>query len=198
MAIYVLLQCCRCNEQKRLHLFSCSRNKDDVNYNLCKHFSIRYTYICKFGFFTLGWKIILEVKIQCKNCNSNYSFQSNTFNKSYHDYDNHHICCGNVFRINVSGYEYASDNSGLELQAKEDRRRGEEEKKNIEKIMKNQKEEAKKLKHSNSLDTDFIDTETEKLTNALDFEINNELNFDIGENIEKKNEVLKFCKFELH
>ena len=194
MAIYVLLQCCRCNEQKRLHLYSCSRNKDDIFYNLCKHFTLRYTYTCKFGFFTLGWKIILEVRIKCQNCNSNYSFQENTFNKGRANFDAHHICCGNVFRMNVSGYDYASDNSGLELQAKEDRRRGEEEKKAEEEKSK----KIKRLKLSNSLNTDFIDTETEKLTNELDFEINNELNFDIGENLEKKNEELKFCKFEFH
>ena len=40
MAIYVLLQCCRCNQQKRLHLYSCSRNKDDIFYNLCKQYHI--------------------------------------------------------------------------------------------------------------------------------------------------------------
>ena len=204
MAIYVFLQCCKCNSQKRIHLYSCSRDKDDVSYTLCNHFTIRYTYTCKFGFFTLGWSITLGVRISCRNCNSSYDFGTYTFNSSYYSLETHHTCCHKVFRMNVSGYSYASDTHGLDLQEMEDKRVMEEEKKakqlqeqkKIQKIIKNQSEEEKKIKED--FDMDFIDTEASHLINAMDFEINNELNFDVGENLEKKNEMIKFSKYESH
>lgn len=206
MAIYVFLQCCKCNSQKRIHLYSCSRNKDDVSYTLCNHFTIRYTYTCKFGFFTLGWSIVLGVRISCRNCNSSYNFGTNTFNSNYYSLETHHTCCHKVFRMNVSGYSYASDTGGLHLQEMEDKRRTEEEnkakeiqeQKKIQKIMKTQSEDEKKLMEAYNFDMEFINTETSHIINAMDFEINDVLNFNVGENLEKKNEILKFSKFESH
>lgn len=205
MAIYVLLQCCKCNSQKRLHLYSCSRNKDDIYSCLCGHFNVRYSYTCKFGFFSLGWSIVLEVKIQCKKCKKHYNFGNNTFNSNYYSYDNHHVCCYNVFRVNVSGYGYASDASGLSLQKKQSEleeklkkvEQEKKEKRKIEKIIETQNKETEKLKQLYNFDTDFIDSEMNQLLNSLDYKINNELNYDIEENIQKKNN-LKFCKFEFH
>ena len=98
MAIYILFQCCKCNSKRRLHLYSCSSNQYDCQVQLCEHFNLKYSYTCKWGFFTLGWKIILEVKVQCKKCNHNYfNFGSNTFNSDFYELDNQHACCYNVF-----------------------------------------------------------------------------------------------------
>ena len=153
MAIYVLLQCCKCNSKKYLHLYSCSSNKYDIYSQLCEHFNIRYSYTCKFGFFTLGWKIILEIKVQCKKCNSKYyNFGSTTFNSDYYQYDNHHACCYNVFIVSVSGYNYASDGKGLILQEKqrelEEKFKKQQEtkkKRELEEKVKKQQEEKRKL-----------------------------------------------------
>ena len=119
MAIYVLLQCCRCNQQKRIHLFCCSINKEDITYNLCHHFTVRYTYICKIGFL-INWSIVLNVRAICENCHSNLNFRDNTFNSRYYSLETHATCCHNVFRINVSGSSYASDTLGVQLQKTED------------------------------------------------------------------------------
>jgi hypothetical protein len=120
MAIYILFMCCKCNNKRRLHLYSCSSNQYDISEQLCEHFNIKYSYTCKWGFFTLGWKIILDVKVQCRKCNHNYyNFGSNTFNADYYEFDTHHTCCYNVFTFNVSGYDYANDAKGLLLQQKQ-------------------------------------------------------------------------------
>ena len=66
MAIYIWMLCCKCHQSIKLHLYSFSKNKHDIFVKLCEHFNVKYTYICKWGFFTLGWKIILEVKVQCR------------------------------------------------------------------------------------------------------------------------------------
>jgi len=108
--------------------------------------------------------------------------------------------------MNVSGYSYASDTGGLHLQEMEDKRRTEEEnkakeiqeQKKIQKIMKTQSEDEKKLMEAYNFDMEFINTETSHIINAMDFEINDVLNFNVGENLEKKNEILKFSKFESH
>ena len=63
MAIYIYLQCCKCKNSHKLHLYSFSFNQYEIFNNLCEHFNIKYTYITNFGFFTLGWSITLEVKV---------------------------------------------------------------------------------------------------------------------------------------
>lgn len=206
MAIYVLLQCCKCNSQKRIHLFSCSINKDDVTYNLCHHFTVRYSYTCKFRFFSLGWSIVFRVKANCRNCYHDLNFGENTFNSSYYSLETHNTCCHHVFRVNVSGYGYDSDTKGIQLQEKEDkiqrekkeRLEREKERQKVKKIVEQQNQEAKQLMEENNFDLNFMDNEMMNLNNAFDYEINLELNFDIGEHIEKKNEVIKFSKFEIH
>ena len=206
MAIYVLLQCCKCNSQKRIHLYSCSINKDDVTYNLCSHFTVRYTYTCEFGFFTLGWSIVLRVKTTCKNCYGDLNFGENTFNSGYYSLETHKKWCHHVFRVNVSGYSYASDTKGIELQENEDKRQREQkekmereqERQKVKKIVEEQNQESKQLEQENNFDLDFMDNEMMNLNNILDYELNFELNFDIGEHIEKKNEMIKFSKFEIH
>ena len=120
MAIYILFQCCKCNSKRRLHLYSCSKNQYDIHAQLCEHFNIKYSYTCKWGFFTLGWKIILEVKVQCRKCNHNYyNFGSKTYNSDYYESDEHHACCYNVFIYSVDGNNYANDGKGLLLQQKQ-------------------------------------------------------------------------------
>lgn len=217
MAIYVLLQCCKCNNQKRIHLFSCSINKDDITYHLCQHFTVRYTYTCKFGFL-INWSIVLNVKAICKNCNRNLNFGDNTFNSRHYSLENHATCCHHVFRINVSGSSYASDTYGINLQKTEDNKTKEEEKKwlkrqaieeekkrlqrqeqlKVQQIINNQNEEENQLIQESNFNLDFIENERTNKNNAFIYDMNNELNFDIGEYIEKKNEVLKFSKFEIH
>jgi hypothetical protein len=72
MAIYIYLQCCKCKNSHKLHLYSFSFNQYEIFNNLCEHFNIKYTYITNFGFFTLGWSITLEVKVQCRKCEESY------------------------------------------------------------------------------------------------------------------------------
>ena len=120
MVIYILFQCCKCNTKRRLHLYSCSINSYDNTAKLCEHFNIKYSYTCHWGFFTLGWKIILEVKVQCRKCNHEYyNFGEKTFNSNYYEFDDHHVCCFNVFTYYVTGYNYANDGKGLLLQEKQ-------------------------------------------------------------------------------
>ena len=117
MAIYIEFRCFFCNAHHRLHLYSFSKNKYDILHNLCPHFNIRYSYTCKYGFFSIGWSIILGIKVQCKMCNSKYyNFGTTTFNSEYYNFNSHHICCYNVFMITVDGYDYLSDGKGFILQ----------------------------------------------------------------------------------
>jgi len=120
MAIYVLFQCCKCNSKRRIHLYSCSSNQYDIHSQLCEHFNIKYSYTCKWGFFTLGWKIIIEVKVQCRKCNHKYhNFGSITFNSDYYNIDLQYTCCYNVFNYSVNGYNYGNNGNGLLLQQKQ-------------------------------------------------------------------------------
>ena len=142
MAIYVLFQCCKCNSKKRIHLYSFTKNKYDVYYSLCEHFNVRYSFKCKFGFFNLGWYIILEVKVQCKNCNNKYyKFNDITFNSDYYQYANRHSCCYNVFSFTVDGYKYVSDGEGLLAQAKQ-----KEEEENFKKQQEMRKKQEERMK----------------------------------------------------
>ena len=217
MAIYVLFQCCKCNAKHRLHLYSCSSNKYDLSPALCEHFNIRYSYVCKYGFFTLGWSITLEVKVQCKKCNSKYyNFGTTTFNSSYYNHDNHHSCCYNVFMISVDGYNYSSDGKGLILQEKqrkmeeefkkqeEEKKKQEEEKRKqlqekmkIQQEINRQKEEEKEIDLIYNFDTNYIDSEISRLLTKADYKIKSELSFDIEEEM-NKNFEFKFSKFEFH
>ena len=61
--------------------------------------------------------------------------------------------------------------------------------------MEAQRQEANKLKQKNNFDLRFLDNEKMNIINSFDYQMNLELNIAIGELIDKKNEVLKFCKF---
>lgn len=216
MAIYVVFQCCKCNTKKRLHLYSCSKNEFDKNYNLCEHFTVTYSYICKWGFFTLGWNIKILVQIKCKNCNNKYSFGENTFNSHYYTHYNYHICCYNVFMFNVTGNNYATDGKGLLLQDEqrqlenkfkkeievkrkneEKRKRNLEEKIKIQNLTKRQRKEKKELDKLYNLNINYIELELNKLFLSMDNKLNNELSFDLEENMNKKINY-SFSKFEFN
>jgi hypothetical protein len=64
----------------------------------------------------------------------------NTFNSNNYSLETHNTCCHHVFRVNVSGYNYSSDTTGILLQANEDKRKREQE----ERMQ--QEQEKKKLK----------------------------------------------------
>ena len=213
MAIYVILQCYKCNSQKRLHLYSYSKNKYDINYHLCEHFNIKYSFISKFGFFSLGWSIILKVQVQCNNCNNRFNFGDITFNSEYYKYSIPHICCYNVFMINVDGYKYESNGKGFLMQEKqkellkqhkiekeekknkeEKRKREMEEKVKMKRLTIKQKKEKKELDKLYRLDTNYIESELNKLFLSMDNRLNNELNFDIEESLDK-NYNYSFIKF---
>ena len=222
MAIYVILQCFKCNSQKRLHLYSSSKNQYDINHHLCEHFNVKYSYICKFGFFSYGWKIILKVEVKCNNCDGRFNFPDTTFNSDYYKHANPHICCFNVFMINVDGYNYASNGEGFLLQEKqkelekqfkkekeekrieeekrkkdEKRKREMEEKMEMRKLTKNQQKENKELDKLYRLNTNYIELELNKLFLSMDNRLNNELSYDIEENFDKKFNY-SFRKFEFH
>ena len=74
----------------------------------------------------------------------------------------------------------------------------EQERQKVKKIIEKQNQEANQLMLENNFDLNFMDNEMMNLNNLFDYEINLELNFDIEEHIEKKNEVIKFSKFEMH
>ena len=184
MAIYVLLQCCKCNQKIKLHLYSFSKNKLDIFSKLCEHFNVKYSYKSNYGFFSLGWRIILEVKVQCRKCFKNYfNFGKNTFNSEFYNYDNYHDCCFNVFIMSVCGNIFAKDGQGLLLQKK---LREQEEKFKIEQEITRQKEEKRQLEKIFDYDMDYID---EKLNQTLikeDTRLSIDLNFDINEEIDKQ------------
>lgn len=184
MAIYVLLQCCKCNNRIKLHLYSFTKNKFDVFSKLCEHFNVKYSYKCKYGFFSLGWRIILEVKVQCRKCSKNYfNFGTNTMSSDYYDYDNHHSCCYNVFIISVSGSKYANDGTGLLMQAK---LREQEEQFKLEQKTKRQEEKRKKIDKLFEYDMNYIDDELNQLLINENTKMSNDLNYDISEEIDKK------------
>ena len=184
MAIYVLLQCCRCNKRKKLHLYSYSKNKYGISYKLCEHFNIIYSFTCKYKFFSLGWYIILEVKVQCRKCSQNYfNFGKNTFNSDFFNLDLFHQCCSNVFIMSIDGYKFLSDGKGILLQKKLIE---EEEKFKIEQDKKRKEEEKKEKDKKYKFDMDYIDDEYIQLLSQENNILSADLNFDINEEIDKK------------
>lgn len=184
MAIYVLLQCCKCSKSKKLHLFSYTKNKYGVSIKLCEHFNVIYSYTCKYKFFSLGWNIILEVKVQCRKCSQNYfNFGKNTFNSEFYSIDYKHQCCYNVFIMSVDGNKFLSDGEGFILQAK---LKEQEEKLKIEHDKKRKREEEKQLDILFKNDLNYIDEELNQLLIKEDNKISIDLNLDIIEEIDKK------------
>ena len=190
MAIYIWMLCCKCHQSIKLHLYSFSTNKHDIFVKLCE-LNVKYAYICKWGFFTLGWKIILEVKVQCRKCNHNYyNFGQITFNSDYYNLDIIYDCCYNVFSLSVDGYKFLNDGKGNLLQAKL--------KENQEKIKKEQELnkqldiQNKENHHLDKLfkyDMNFIDEEFNKFLSEETYKLNWNLTLDIEEKID---EQLKF------
>ena len=207
MAIYILFQCCKCFGRIRLHLYSSSSNKNNISVTLCRHFNIIYSYKCNWGFFTLGWNIVLDLKVMCRKCNKNYyNFGCTTFNADYYEFDTHHICCYNVFILSVSGDNFANDGKGFLLQ-QEQQELNEKIKKGLnnekrEKLpykkdlnMKNnfQKEETQKKQKKISCNTNYIEEDINQFSKDLNYQFQNELSLDIEEKI---NESFNFsiCK----
>ena len=181
MAIYVWLQCCKCNKSIKLHLFSFSRNKYGVFVPLCEHFNVKYSFTAKYKFFSLGWSIVLEVKVQCRRCSKNYyNFGQMTFNSEFYNIDMNHHCCYNVFILSVDGEKFLNDGKGYLLQRK---LREQEEKFIIEHDKKNKEKTAisKKIK----FDLDYIDKSYDEMISKEEYKIATDLNFDIEEEIEK-------------
>ena len=181
MAIYVWLQCCKCNKSIKLHLFSFSRNKYGVFVPLCEHFNVKYSFTAKYKFFSLGWSIVLEVKVQCRRCSKNYyNFGQMTFNSEFYNIDMSHQFCYNVFILSVDGEKFLNDGKGYLLQRK---LREQEEKFIIEHDKKNKEKTAisKKIK----FDLDYIDKSYDEMISKEEYKIATDLNFDIEEEIEK-------------
>ena len=184
MAIYALLQCCKCNRSLKLHLYSFSKNKFGKFIQLCEHFNFVYSYTTKYKFFSLGWYIILEVKVQCRKCSQNYfNFSPITFNAENYSIDLFHKCCYNVFIFSVDGRGYKSDGRGYLLQKK---LKEEEEKFKLEQETLRQEEEKKQKKQKFRFDMNYIEDEYEQMIIKEDNEISMDLNFDVREEIEKK------------
>lgn len=184
MAIYVLMQCCKCNRSLKLHLFSFSKNKYNIYTRLCEHFNVVYSFTTKYKFFSLGWYIILEVKVQCRKCQHNYyNFGQITFNAENYNIDLMHNCCYNVFILSVDGSKFLSDGKGYLLQKK---LKENEEKFRIEQDEKRKKEEEEEKTEKIKFDLDYIDDEYDKMIIKEDNKIFLDLNFDAKEEIEKK------------
>ena len=188
MAIYIWMLCCKCHKNIKLHLYSCSKNKNDIFVKLCDHFNVKYTYICKWGFFTIGWKIILEVKVQCRKCNHNYyNFGQITFNSDYYNLERLYDCCYNVFSLSVDGYKYLNDGGGALLQAKlkenEEKIKKEQE---LNKQLEIQNKENQNLDESFKYDSNFIDEEFNKFLSEETFKLNWNLTLDIEEKIDEQ------------
>ena len=188
MAIYIWMLCCKCHKNIKLHLYSCSKNKNDIFVKLCDHFNVKYTYICKWGFFTLGWKIILEVKVQCRKCNHNYyNFGQITFNSDYYNLERLYNCCYNVFSLSVDGYKYLNDGKGTLLQAKlkenEEKIKKEQE---LNKQLEIQNKENQNLDKLFKYDSNFIDEEFNKFLSEETFKLNWNLTLDIEEKIDEQ------------
>ena len=207
MAIYVLFQCCKCFGNIRLHLYSSSSNKNNISVQLCRHFDIIYSYKCNWGFFTLGWNIILDLRVKCRKCKQNYfNFGSTTFNADYYEFNSHHICCYNVFILSVSGYNFSNNEKGYLLQKEQQKlnekiKKGQnnEKKENLSYTkdlnMKNnfQKKETEKKRKKISCNTNYIEKDLTHLSHNLNYQFQNELSLDIEEKI---NETVNFsiCK----
>lgn len=184
MAIYVLLQCCKCNRSLKLHLYSFSRNKFNIHVSLCEHFNIVYSFTAKYKFFSLGWYIIFEAKVRCKKCSQNFfNFNPITFNAENYSIDLCHKCCYNVFIFSVNGKGYKSDGTGYLLQKK---LREMEEKFKLEQDALRLEEEKKKKNQKFLFDMNYIEDEYDQMIIKEDNEISVDLNFDVMEEIEKK------------
>ena len=195
MAIYIWFQCCNCKNSHKLHLYSFSFNNYEFFYNLCEHFNIKYTYITNFGFFTLGWSIILETKVQCRKCENNYyNFGRITFNSECYDKELDFTCCHNVFSICVCGDKFSNNGKALLKQEKilkeiNDKLKMEQEKKKeIEKKLK--EIENKEIENNNYInniieyDMNYIDDELNKLLLTQETKLSVDLSFDINEEID--------------
>ena len=187
MAIYVLLQCCKCNRSLKLHLFSFSINKYCIYTRLCEHFNVVYSFTAKYKFFSLGWYIILEVRVQCRKCQHNYfNFGQITFNAENYNIDLMHNCCYNVFILSVDGFKFLSDGKGYLLQKKlkeiEEKFRIEQDKKRKQEEEEEEEKENAKIK----FDLDYIDDEYDEIIMKEDNKMFIDLNFDVKEEIQKK------------
>lgn len=189
MAIYALMQCCKCNRSLKLHLYSFSKNKYDQIIRLCEHFNVIYSSTSKYKFFSLGWYIILEVKVQCRKCSQNYfNFSPITFNAENYSVDLFHKCCYNVFIFSVDGYGFKSDGRGYLLQKK---LKEQEEKYKLEQDAIRLEEERKQKNKTINFDMNYMEDEYEQMSIKEDNEISLDLNFDIREEIDKK------CNFQV-
>ena len=155
-----------------------------MSIQLCEHFNVIYSYTTKYKFFSLGWYIILEVKVQCRKCLQNYyNFGSNTFNSEFFSLDLMHQCCYNVFILSVDGGKFLSDGKGYLLQKK---LKEQEENFRLKQDKRKRKEERKKKNEKFKFDMNYIDIECDQMIIKEDNKISIDLSFDIREEIEKK------------
>ena len=188
MGIYIWMLCCKCQKSIKLHLYSFSSNKYDIFQKLCEHFNVKYTYICKWGFFTLGWKIIFEVKVQCRKCNHYYiNLGQKTLNSDYFNVEQQHICCYNVFNLSIDGNKFLTSGEGNLKQAKL-KESEEKVKKEIDfiKHSKIKKKENNKLKKLFNFDMNFINEEFNKFLSEEESKFTIDLTFDIEEKIDEQ------------
>ena len=158
---------------------------------LQNYVNILISNICKWGFFTLGWKIILEVKVQCRKCNHNYyNFGQITFNSDYYNLDRIYDCCYNVFSLSVDGYKFLNDGKGNLLQAKlKENEKKIKKEQELNKQLEIQNKENHHLDKLFKYDMNFIDEEFNKFLSEEKYKLNWNLSLDIEEKID---EQLKF------
>ena len=213
MAIYVLFKCLRCaqegyNSEIRVHLYSCSRNKDNINRQLCEHFDVFYSYECHWGIFTFGWKIIINVKHKCRNCGKTRTYDERKCNSKNYSFAQFKDCCYNVFSYTVRGYDYDSG-EGYELQKvldeqlrkmriekeSEERKRREqlENKRKEERIINEQEEENNKYteEFETISDINWIEKENEKIM------MNEETKFSVNITFNIKTEINKISNYKI-
>ncbi len=189
MAIYIYLQCCKCKNSHKLHLYSFSSNQYEKFLNLCEHFNTKYTYIAKYGFFSLGWSIILEIKVQCKKCENNYyNFGKLTFNSENFDKELDYDCCNNVFSICVSGNKFFNNGKALLMQERINKKINDKLKIEEEKKIQQKKEIKKKnyIKKIFNYDMNYIDKDLNKILLNQNNKIYFDITFNINEEIEKE------------
>ena len=231
MAIYVLFKCLRCDKEGhtseiRKHLYSCSRNKDYIRSRVCDHFEVIYSYEAKWGVFTIGWKIRINVKHICQKCGKTRCYEEKTYNSKNYQFDEYKDCCYNVFSYSVRGYDYGSgdgyrlqDNLDEELRKEKERKREEQERKRKREEERKRKEEIERERKRQEMENkrkeeqifNQIEEESNKLTEELNnicdinwiedennqIMINEETKFSININFNIKAEINKIYNYKI-
>ena len=158
------------------HLYSFESNKF-IKSQIYEHFAVNYSYKTKYGFLSVGWRIIIEAESICLNDHSKLSFQTKTFSSKDYEIQEIKVCCNNVCTYSVRGYSYDCGNVDI-LQKKIDNKI-----KKQKELEKENEELDRKLNDSN--DNNWIEDKLKQVLTNEEAKYSNNINFNIKKEINK-------------